>query len=385
MALLEIEGLGVEIGTPLGPVEILREVGLTLERGESLGLVGESGCGKSMTALAILGLLPDAARARGRIVQEGRNRLELGEAELCRLRGRRIAMVFQEPMTALNPVRSIGDQVAEGLRLHLGLDGRKALDRAAALLERVGLPQADFPLGLHPHQLSGGQRQRVVVAMALACGPDILIADEPTTALDVTIQAQILDLMRELRDKLGTAMLLITHDMGVIAEHAERVVVAMALACGPDILIADEPTTALVVTIQAQILDLSAELAEEEGMALILISHDLGVIAEMTDRMAVMYAGAIVESGPTAEVFRRRAHPYTEGLFAALPSLHAVAGDRLASIPGQVPDPLRRPPGCAFAPRCPRASGACDSAPRRSALGAGHEVCCFHPLREARP
>ena len=323
MALPEIEGLGVEIGTPLGPVEILREVGLTLERGESLGLVGESGCGKSMTALAILGLLPETARASGRVVLEGRNLLELGEAELCRLRGRRLAMVFQEPMTALNPVRSIGDQVAEGLRLHLGLDGRRALDRAATLLERVGLPEADFPLALHPHQLSGGQRQRVVVAMALACGPDILIADEPTTALDVTIQAQILDLI--------------------------------------------------------------AELAEEEGMALILISHDLGVIAEMTDRMAVMYAGAIVESGPTAEVFRRRAHPYTEGLFAALPSLNAAPGDRLASIPGQVPDPLQRPAGCAFAPRCPRASGACESRPRRTALGSGHEVSCFHPLREATP
>ena len=295
-------------------------MGLSLERGESLGLVGESGCGKSMTALAVMGLLPQAARARGRIALEGRNLLDLAEPELCRLRGRRLAMVFQEPMTALNPVRSIGDQVAEGLRLHLGLDGRRALERAAALLARVGLPQADFPLGLHPHQLSGGQRQRVVVAMALACGPDILIADEPTTALDVTIQAQILDLI--------------------------------------------------------------AELAAEEGMALILISHDLGVIAEMTDRMAVMYAGGIVESGPTAEVFRRRAHPYTEGLFAALPSLQALAGDRLASIPGQVPDPLQRPPGCAFAPRCPRASRACEARPSRRALGAGHEVHCFHPLRE---
>ena len=319
IALLEIEGLGVEIRTPLGPIGILRDLSLSLERGESLGLVGESGCGKSMTALAIMGLLPEAARAKGRIALEGRNLLDLGEAELCRLRGRRLAMVFQEPMTALNPVRSIGDQVAEGLRLHLGLDRRRALDRAAALLARVGLPPADFPPGLHPHQLSGGQRQRVVVAMALACGPDVLIADEPTTALDVTIQAQILDLI--------------------------------------------------------------AELAAEEGMALILISHDLGVIAEMTDRMAVMYAGAIVESGPTAEVFGMRAHPYTEGLFAALPSLQARPGARLASIPGQVPDPLQRPPGCAFSPRCPRATRDCQAPPRRSALGAGHEVSCFHPLR----
>ena len=322
MALLEVTDLTVEIRTPLGPVEILREVALSLERGESLGLVGESGCGKSMTALAIMGLLPQAAAARGRVALEGTDLLTLSEAALCDLRGRRLAMIFQEPMTALNPVRSIGDQVAEGLRLHLGLGKREAAGRAAGLLERVGLPAVEFPPGLYPHQLSGGQRQRVMIAMALACGPDILIADEPTTALDVTTQAQILDLI--------------------------------------------------------------AEVAAEEGMALILISHDLGVIAEMTDRVAVMYAGAIVESGATAAVFRDKAHPYTQGLFAALPSLSAEGGaGPLPTIPGQVPDPLHRPPGCAFATRCPRASAACREAPRRRSLGAGHEVSCFHPLTEA--
>ena len=319
MALLEIEKLSVGIATPQGDAEILREVSLSLEAGESLGLVGESGCGKSMTALAIMGLLPRAAHAGGRVALEGRNLLELGEAELCRLRGRRLAMVFQEPMTALNPVRSIGDQVAEGLRLHLGLAEAAAAARAGELLERVGLPAADFPPGLYPHQLSGGQRQRVVIAMALACGPEILIADEPTTALDVTIQSQILDLI--------------------------------------------------------------AGIAAEEGMALILISHDLGVIAEMTDRVAVMYAGAIAESGPTAAIFGHRAHPYTEGLFAALPTLEATsAGQRLPSIPGQVPDPLARPPGCAFAMRCGRASDACTRPPPIKRLGQDHIAACFHPL-----
>ena len=319
MALLEIEKLSVEIATPQGRAEILREVSLSLEAGESLGLVGESGCGKSMTALAIMGLLPRAARAGGRVALEGRSLLDLGEEELCRLRGRRLAMVFQEPMTALNPVRSIGDQVAEGLRLHLGLAEPAAAARAGELLERVGLPAADFPPWLYPHQLSGGQRQRVVIAMALACGPEILIADEPTTALDVTIQSQILDLI--------------------------------------------------------------AGIAAEEGMALILISHDLGVIAEMTDRVAVMYAGAIAESGPTAAIFGHRAHPYTEGLFAALPTLEAAGtGERLPSIPGQVPDPLARPPGCAFATRCSRASDACAQPPPVKRLGQDHLAACFHPL-----
>jgi peptide/nickel transport system ATP-binding protein len=192
MALLEVEQLTVEIPTPRGPARILDGVDFTLDQGESLGLVGESGCGKSMTALAVMGLLPEAARAGGRIRFEGRDLLSADEATLCRLRGGRIAMVFQEPMTALNPVASIGQQVAEGLRLHLGLNRRAAEDRAAGLLDRVGLPPTRFPLGLFPHQLSGGQRQRVVIAIALACGPALLIADEPTTALDVTIQAQIL-------------------------------------------------------------------------------------------------------------------------------------------------------------------------------------------------
>ena len=327
MALLELESLTVEIATPLGMARIVDGIDVALEAGESLGLVGESGCGKSMTALAIMGLLPEAARVLGRLRLDGQDLLALDEPALCALRGRRMAMVFQEPMTALNPVCTIGDQVGEGLRLHFGKGESEAARDAAALLERVGLPPARFPLGLFPHQLSGGQRQRVVIAMALACRPALLIADEPTTALDVTIQAQILDLI--------------------------------------------------------------VEIARDEGMALLMISHDLGVIAETTDRMLVMYAGRIVERGKTAEVFSRMAHPYTRGLFAALPQGHDVQhaeGDaqaagrqRLATIPGQVPDPLARPAGCRFAPRCGWASEACRAEPEVVTLDPGHRVACFHP------
>ncbi|HMB76236.1 MAG TPA: ABC transporter ATP-binding protein, partial [Kiloniellaceae bacterium] len=226
--LLEVQDLRVEIAGPEGPIPILTGLDLTLAPGESLGVVGESGCGKSMLALAVMGLLPDLAQARGAVRFEGRDLLALNEAELCRLRGRRLAMIFQEPMTSLNPVKTVGRQVAEGLRLHAGLGRAEALARAAALLARVGLPAARFPLTLYPHQLSGGQRQRVMIAMALACEPALLIADEPTTALDVTIQRQILDLLLELAEERGMALLLITHDLGVVAETTDRSLVMYA-------------------------------------------------------------------------------------------------------------------------------------------------------------
>jgi peptide/nickel transport system ATP-binding protein len=323
MPLLKVEGLSVEIATPEGAARLLDGVDFALEPGQSLGIVGESGCGKSMTALAIMGLLPEAARARGRILLAGEDLLSMGETALCAIRGRRIAMVFQEPMTALNPVKSIGFQVAEGLRCHLGLGRAEAERRTVRLLGRVGLPARRCSPGLFPHQLSGGQRQRVMIAMALACGPDLLIADEPTTALDVTIQAQILDLI--------------------------------------------------------------AEVAGEAGMALVLITHDLGVVWENTEQMIVMYAGRVVERGATEEVFGRMAHPYTRGLFAAQPGAvqDAMQGQgriRLATIPGQVPDPARLAAGCVFAARCPRARDVCRRmAPREAAVAPGHIVSCYHP------
>ncbi len=322
MALLEIEDLRVEIDTPLGPAAILDGIEVSLERGRSLGLVGESGCGKSMTALATIGLLPEQARVHGAIRLDGKNLLELSEEALCGLRGRRISMIFQEPMTALNPVKTIGQQVAESLRRHLNLVRAEAERQAALWLDRVGLPESRFPLSLFPHQLSGGQRQRVLIAAAMACGPELLIADEPTTALDVTIQAQVLDLI--------------------------------------------------------------AELVESEGLALLLITHDLGVVAEMADHVAVMYSGRIVEAGPASAVFSEMAHPYARGLFAAMPQApgsNRVEASRLATIPGRVPDPAERPSGCAFAPRCGFAQARCAALPDRRDISAEHWVRCFHPQR----
>jgi peptide/nickel transport system ATP-binding protein len=324
MTLLSVADLSVTLDTPEGPAPILQDVGFDLAAGASLGIVGESGCGKSMTALAVMGLLPAQARTRGKVIFEGRDLLALPERDLCRLRGRRFAMVFQEPMTALNPVKTIGFQLAEGLRWHLGLGRGEAEARAVKLLDRVGLPQPRFAPGLYPHQLSGGQRQRVVIAMALACDPALLIADEPTTALDVTSQAAILDLI--------------------------------------------------------------AEVTAAAGLALLLITHDLAVVWQNTRDMLVMYAGRVVERGGTTAVFDRMAHPYTRGLFAASPGALDAAlppGRRLATIPGTVPDPLHRPAGCVFAGRCPRAQADCLPAqPAEHRLDSHHAVACLHPHLE---
>jgi peptide/nickel transport system ATP-binding protein len=316
MALLELDDLTVTLSTARGPAKAVRGVSFALDRGETLGLVGESGSGKSMTALAILGLLPEGARTSGRLRFEGRELLTLDEAELCRIRGDRIGVVFQEPMTALNPLHSIGRQVAETLMLHRGMSAGASRREAIRLLDRVGIPDAARRVDAYPHQFSGGQRQRVTIAIALACGPDLLIADEPTTALDVTIQRQILDLI--------------------------------------------------------------AGLVEEDGMALILISHDLGVIAENVERTLVMYGGALVEEGPTDEVFARPSHPYTQGLFGARPRLGVGRGTKLATIKGTVPELADMPPGCPFAGRCPLTIAACDAAlPGPVELSPSHAARCI--------
>ncbi|MBL8290048.1 MAG: ABC transporter ATP-binding protein [Rubrivivax sp.] len=321
MPLLEVSRLRVTLQTQRGPADALREVSFSLERGSTLGLIGESGCGKSITALALMGLLPEGARVAGSIRFDGIELTTLPEAELCKLRGNRIGMVFQEPMTALNPLHRIGHQIAEPLRLHKGLSAAAARAEALRLLERVQLPQAKARLDAWPHQLSGGQRQRVVIAIALACGPDLLVADEPTTALDVTIQREVLNLISEL-------------------VRQER---------------------------------------EGTGMGLVLISHNLGVMADMVERVHVMYGGTVVESGPTAELFAKRAHPYTQGLFAARPRLGLARGTRLATIPGRVPELADLPAGCPFAERCPRVADDCRSAlPPEFAVGAGHAARCLH-------
>ena len=298
MALLEVSNLSINLQTHRGRAQAVRDVSFTLERGATLGLIGESGCGKSLTALALLGLLPEHAQVDGSIQLDGQELLGLDERQLCALRGNRMAMVFQEPMSALNPVHGIGRQVAEPLRLHLGMSRAQARARATELLERVGIAQAAQRLDDYPHQFSGGQRQRIMIAMALACGPDLLVADEPTTALDVTVHQLNLDLLQEL-----------------VAEHS---------------------------------------------MALVLISHDLGVIAQNVEQLLVMYGGTVVESGMTEAVFARRAHPYTRGLFAARPQLQAApAAGHLPTIAGAVPELVDLPAGCPFAGRCPHTRDDC--------------------------
>ena len=316
MALLEVNDLHVRLQTHRGPAEAVRGVSFALERGETLGLIGESGCGKSITVLSLMGLLPENAQVMGSIRFDGQELVGQPDAELCRIRGNRIGMIFQEPMTALNPVHSVGRQVAEPLRVHRRLTAADARKQAIALLDRVGIADAARRFDAYPHQFSGGQRQRVTIAMALACGPDLLIADEPTTALDVTIQQQILDLI--------------------------------------------------------------SELVQERGMALMLISHDLGVIAQNVEQMMVMYGGSVVESGSAAEVFSGMAHPYTRGLFAARPKLGAARGARLATIAGTVPELVDLPAGCPFAGRCSYTVDACLSTPPPPVpLGGGHEARCI--------
>ncbi len=316
MTLLAVDGLSISFGAPKAPVKIVRDVAFALDAGSTLGIVGESGSGKSMTALALIGLLPESAGVSGRILFEGTDLAKASERDWVRLRGRRIAFVFQEPMTSLNPVHTIGAQVAEPLLVHGLMDARSARAEALRLLERVGIPRARERLDAFPHELSGGQRQRVMIAMALACRPALLIADEPTSALDVTVQQQIISLLKELQ--------------------------------------------------------------AEFGMGLIIISHDLGVIADLAERSLVMYGGQIMEEGPTRALFRHHAHPYSQGLMAARPGSHTGKGQRLAAIPGNVPAPADLVPGCPFYGRCPRGQDQCrNNAPPAIATGATRSRCFF--------
>jgi len=314
--LLRVRGLRTVFATARGEAVAVDDVGFEVAPGELVGIVGESGSGKSVTALSIMGLLPrpPARIAAGEAWFEGRDLLRCTAAELRRIRGREIGMVFQEPMTSLNPVFTIGDQITEAVRAHARVGHVEARRRAVQMLDRVGLPAAARRLGDYSHQLSGGMRQRVMIAMALACGPKLLLADEPTTALDVTIQAQLLDLLRDLRAELGMAIVLITHNMGVIAEYADRVL--------------------------------------------------------------VMYAGRIAESGPALAIFDGPRHPYTRGLLASTPDLTRDE-PRLRTIAGTLPSPLRPPPGCRFAPRCGLKVAACDAGrPPFVSVGPGHEAAC---------
>ncbi len=321
---LQIEDLQTHFFTAVGTVRAVDGVSYELKSGETLGVVGESGCGKSVSALSILRLVanPPGRIVGGKIRFEGRNLLELSESEMERIRGNEISMIFQEPMTSLNPLYTIGRQVSEAIALHQGLSRREALNRAVEMLRQVSIPEPERRVHAYPHQLSGGMRQRVMIAMALSCNPKVLIADEPTTALDVTIQAQILDLMRGLQQTFGTAIVLITHDMGVVAENADRVV--------------------------------------------------------------VMYAGRKVEEASSKDLFDTPGHPYTKGLLGSIPHLEMAARSdtrraRLNEIKGLVPSLFNLPPGCSFAPRCSFATDHCRQvAPVLEQHRPGHWIACWH-------
>lgn len=325
MSLLEISNLTTAFATERGEVTAIEDVSFSLKEGEILGIVGESGSGKSVTALTVMGLLPrpPARILSGSVRFAGQELTGLSERQMQKIRGPGIAMIFQEPMTSLNPVFRIGEQIMETIRAHERLSPRALHDRALRMLEKVGIPSAARRMDDYPHQLSGGQRQRVMIAMALACNPKLLIADEPTTALDVTIQAQILDLLMDLRDEFGMAIMIITHNMGVVAETADRVM--------------------------------------------------------------VMYAGRIVEQSPVTTLFDRPLHPYTRGLLDCVPSLEQDR-PRLVAIPGSLPEPARRPSGCRFRPRCGHAVAACAEAiPPLADYAPAHRAACIRVPEIAAP
>lgn len=325
-AILKVEDLTTEFHTQEGILRAVDGVSFKVKKGQVLGLVGESGCGKTVTALSVMRLIPQPPGkiAGGRVFFNGKDLLTIPESQMRPFRGKRLAMVFQEPMTSLNPVFTIGNQIGEMLRLHLKMSRSEARDRTVELLNLVGIPAPEQRVKEYPHQLSGGMRQRVMIAMAISCSPDVIFADEPTTALDVTIQAQILALLEELRGRMG--------------------------------------------------------------LALVLISHDLGVIAEVAHEVAIMYAGRIVESATTEELFSNPLHPYTRGLLSSLPRFdHAGARrERLSAIPGSVPKLLELPQGCKFEPRCGFAFDRCREEPPLEELSPGHWVRCWWAEKESR-
>jgi peptide/nickel transport system ATP-binding protein len=321
--LLQVERLSTRFTTPRGVVRAVDRVSIDVARGETVAIVGESGSGKTMLVRSIMGIVPRAAQVTGRITYDGTDVATMSKAQRKHFWGPEIAMVFQDPMTSLNPVKKIGRQIEDPLKRHLKLSGAAARQRSLELLELVGIPEPARRLKQYPHEMSGGMRQRVGIAIALSCQPQLLIADEPTTALDVTVQRQILDLLGGLQDQLGMAIILITHDLGVAAGRASRV--------------------------------------------------------------AVMYAGQIVEHAETSALFRTMRHPYTEALFASIPRLDEQSHAELKAIPGRPPDMASLPPGCRFAPRCRYATDECvATVPKlRPAPGRDHEFACFHPLGEA--
>ncbi len=322
--ILEIKNLTTQFNTQEGTVIAVDDISFSIYKGKTLGIVGESGCGKSVTSLSIMRLIPQPPGeiAKGEILYRGQDLLKLSMSEMRKIRGNEISMIFQEPMTSLNPVFTVGNQIMEAILLHQKVTRREAKNKAIEMLKLVGIPSPEERINDYPHQLSGGMRQRIMIAMALSCNPNVLIADEPTTALDVTIQAQILELMKGLRETLGMAMILITHDLGIIAETAEEVI--------------------------------------------------------------IMYAGKIVEQGPVREIFAHPKHPYTRGLLNSIPNVTGAEKNRkkrLEAIPGIVPSLLDLPHGCRFQTRCPYVKDRCGHAePKLRSIATAHEIACYEDL-----
>ena len=326
MPLLEVSGLKTQFFTQDGVVKAVDGISFHVDEGETLGIAGESGCGKSVSVLSVMRLIPQPPGKimDGEVLFEGQDLLKVSDDEIRRVRGNKIAMIFQDPMTSLNPVLTIGRQIGEALELHMGMNRGEARQRSAELLTMVGIPEALARLDDYPHQFSGGMRQRAMIAMGLACNPQLLIADEPTTALDVTIQAQIVDLVKRLRDNIGTAVIWIT--------------------------------------------------------------HDLGVLAGLADRMMIMYAGTVVEEAPVKEVYGDPRHPYTLGLLGSLPRLDEVRKEKLQSIEGLPPDLIDLPPGCPFEPRCVYAIERCRvERPLLEPVGPRHRIACWVDVTQSRP
>jgi len=380
--LLSVRDLRLEFDTFDGLYRAIDGVSFDLASGESLGIVGETGCGKSVTAKSILGLVPSppARIGSGRILYGDEDLVAVGEARLRALRGVEIAMIFQDPMTYLNPVFTIGQQLVDVIMAHQRvrpegerLGRRGAREHALEMLRRVRLPNPERQMDAYPYQLSGGMRQRVLIAQALSGNPRLLIADEPTTALDVTIQVQILDLIAELMEDLDLSVIMISHDLGVVASLCRR-----AIALNPALLVLDEPTSALDVSVQAQILEFLKALQKEMGLTFLFISHNLAVVRYLCARVAVMYLGRIVEEGATEDVFNAPRHPYTEALLSAVPWPEAAQPAGRAPLHGDVPSPVDLPPGCSFHARCTRhIAGTCDAlAPPEVEVGPMHWTAC---------
>ena len=447
--ILQVKDLHTSFATDAGEVRAVNGVSFNLEPGKTLGIVGESGSGKSVTSYSIMQILAETGKITGgEVLYHGEDISKWNEKQMQKFRGEKCSIIFQDPMTSLNPVFTIGNQLMEAILLHTDKDKKQARERAIEMLTLVGVNEPESRLKQYPHELSGGMRQRVMIAMALVCEPDILIADEPTTALDVTIQAQILELMQDLQKKLGMAIIMVTHDLGVIASMCDeiivmyggrvcergtadaifyhpaheytkgllrsipkadnmneklipiggsrlkqyphelsggmrqRVMIAMALVCEPDILIADEPTTALDVTIQAQILELMQDLQKKLGMAIIMVTHDLGVIASMCDEIIVMYGGRVCERGTADAIFYHPAHEYTKGLLRSIPKADNM-NEKLIPIGGTPINLLQMPEGCAFCPRCESAMKIClKQQPAEFRVGEDHLASCWMNVKE---